>query len=807
MSVMVNTSRSADARPDEALFNGYGNAAVATMHLPEHKNAVGAAVLTEGSTVLEKMGVATRLVGNLFFHFRAAESQTGDFTGAAWISNGPVCDKSADPNSSAPVIDWLVRYGWKSVNVKKRNDGSLGSFAIDPAPTPTGNFVKLFEGKMAEEQIAMFFQEPKIFYGPLFSQIQILTKTIGMIRDAKIYIRPMEHDELVVKWENVYTADANDETLWVQDSRGNLVTRIDIYETDDIKGSFRIPLKPYEVYTVSVPGYSYRNYSLTFNDSSTWLLEPVKLQFMGFLAENAQFYFKVMPGEQAYFCMKDYNRGAVEGPYGATLHRLDDDKIIDVVLDQQTYYYEHQKVPLPVEQQEQSYRVQLKGRGRAAFWLDGIPNLFTDRLSWYNRIIPDNNEILLNFPETTPQNYKGHIPLVGHYMPYAEIPANAKTLLESLKAQTANIYTFCDVMNRDPNWENKFKEYMSQGLKLERDYTILAKSGRIAVMDFENDPIVRSGVDAWIRNIARINDGKEHFIAAADEPNLNYPDYETYEKHFVAFARYVKAHPLTAQAKIKVVSPASSRFDHGTTVDDSYSRKGYNWAWKIVNLYPDLVDAIVWHDWTVRGLLNLRQYQTAIEKAWSLQGGRRKLAIEQTNTSGGQSVSLYDQNTEFATVWWSSVFINCARTGKLDDLMWFPIADEIDHPKGLLFTNYQTGEFSMKIVGEFHKWLMKWVYGSTNSRVYEMLQPHIEVDVVNWKDTEAGVDRDLTMGVNKSPRQYTIHFASHTLNHAKDYIEFFHPNGTSSVVAPQYEEGNLKLVVPANTVFMIRRGT
>lgn len=809
MSLIANTNRNGEAHPNEALFDGHGTSGIATTMFPGSyaTTAVGGNILTSGSTVLSQAGVPTQISEGFFFHHLFQQLSSTEYGVTCFISNGPVLDVSGDPNLATPILEWIERFGYKSVNLKKRNNGTLGSFSLIESPTPQGNGIRVvLDAPISKETYDSYYANPGTYFGPLFSEVSTLRRTVGQLRDCKVHIRPTEPEELVVDYTNVYTADANDETLWVQDSKGNLVTRIDMNEDGDTRGSFRVPLKPFQTYTFTVPGYSYRNYSMTLNDSTQWTVEPTKLQFLGTLEANATFYFKVLANEEATFCMKDYNRGAVEGTYGAVLTRLQDDEVTDVVLDQQTYYYQHQSVPLPVSAQEQHYKVVLKGAGRTAMWLDGIPNIFSSRLSWYIRPTILDNEVLLSFPDPTPMNYRGHIPLVGHYMPYTDIPETAKADLESLKAQTANIYTFADVMSKTPSWENGFKEYMSGVLGLERDWTLLAKTGRVAVIDFENDPEIQQGVDAWIKNIHRINDGKEHYIAAADEPNLNYPSFEAYRKHFVAFANYVRSHPLSAAAKIKIVSPASSRFDHGTTVDGARLRKGQYWAQSIIEEYPELVDGIAWHDWTVRGLLNVRQYQTAVEAAYELSnGGQRKLALEQTNTSGGQSVSLYDQNTEFATVWWASVFINVSRTGKLDDLMWFPIADELDHPKGLFAVDESTGTFSFKLVGLFHKWLMGYLHGAKNSRVFDMAQPHIEIDVVNWKDTFAGLERDMTIGVNKSNRSYTINLGNNSFPEEGVFVETFNPDGTTSTLSPTYTGGLMKIVIPANTVFLVKR--
>ena len=86
-----------------------------------------------------------------------------------------------------------------------------------------------------------------------------------------------------------------------------------------------------------------------------------------------------------------------------------------------------------------------------------------------------------------------------------------------------------------------------------------------------------------------------------------------------------------------------------------------------------------------------------------------------------------------------------------------------------------------------------------------MAQPHIEVDVVNWKDTFEGLERDMTLGVNKSTRSYTINLDNNVFAEGGIYVEGFNPDGTSSAITPTYTGGFMKVVIPANTVFLIKR--
>lgn len=807
---MISVSRNKKAFPNEALFNGMGTAARATVLPAGFVDGVGSAIIQAGGVITEKYGNPVQLQGDLFFHLRVVTDvalQLYRITG--WISVGPICNADLPPTASDPATDWLAANNYKTINIKKRSDGTLGSFKYVVDPVKTGNYFLLFDDEVSDLDYTELWEEPQTFYGPLFSQVEIVTNTIGNLRDGTLYIKPTEDDNVSITWKGAYNPDAHEETLWVLDNAGNQVAEIRIYE-EEREGTRTVPLKKDGVYKLVVPGYSHRNYSVTFNDTSQWLLEPAKLQFMGSLAANPRFYFKVAAGEAAIFCMKDYTRGPIDSLYGATLTRVQDDLVIQCLCSPKEWYYQHDSWALPVESGgEQWWRVDFKGLGRSAFWLDGIPNLFTDRLSWYERLDFEDNDVAAGMPTMLPATSVGFVPLVGHYMPYVAIPEYVQPTLARLNAEVANIYSFVDVMTEQPNWENVFREYMSTNMGLKRDYTILARGGRDAFLDFNNHADVQSGLDAWIKNMARINDGREHYIAAADEPNYNYPTFESFRSHYEAMGNFIRNHPDSVAAGVKIMAVASSRFDHGPNVDKSFQNKGYHWSRDIVELYPELVDAIVWHDWTIRGLLNLRQYGKTVELAYTLSNnGQRRLAIEQTNTAGGSSVSLYDQNTHFATLWWAAIFIACTRTGKLDDLMWFPIVDELSHPKGLLLTSDdEVPEYTFKPVGLFHEWLTGHLVGSTDSKVYTIEQVRLEVDLVCFSNVKAGVTRQFVMGANKSPRNYEVFLTDFTWS-APYKLEFWTPGSTAVIVIPTYNatESYLSFILPPETIFMLSKG-
>jgi len=813
MSLTMSTTVSRVTRPNEKLFSGYGLSALATL-APAGYTGVGAAVLMAGSTLVEKYGLPTKvdiplnLDDQLYFHFRLLRNNTtGECSATGWMSSGPVCDSNADPSLASKCLDYMTDNEFFSVQVKKRTGGTFVTALLDRAATPLGNYIKVFEEIVPSNQFTEMFNEPKTYYGPLFSENKILTTTIGLLRECDVYLKPLVDDNITVSWEGAYMPDVNEETLWLQDNKGSLLQEIKIYE-NQVDGSVNIPLEGGKEYKLVVPGYSYRNYSVTFERTLEWVIEPVKVHFFGSLGGEGRFYFKVLAGEAATFCMKDYNRGAIEGPYGATLTRITDDFAINLDTEIKQWFYQYDTVAIPVDGAlDQVWRVDLKGKGRTAIWLDGIPNLFAESASTYWRPATVDNSITVSTPSfLTPL---GKVPKFGHYMDYTTVPVDVRPLVLDLKGQTFNSYTFWQPMSTDPHFEDVFKTEFSSVFGAERDYTIFDAGTRENLFRFDLEPKCAIALDAWI-DLMYTNRayGIEHIISATDEANLSAPDYEWFRLNFIAFAEHIRANPKSVPANIKIAAPCSSRFDHGVTSEQN-GRKGQDWATQIIAERPDLVDAVVWHDWTVHGLLNLRQYADTIEKAYALSNnGARRLCIEQTNTGGGSSVSLYQQNSQFITLWWAGIFAVATNTGHLDDLIYFLLADEVSHPKGLILTDENYTFFEPKIVAKFQGWLGEHLKGNGIGTAYKINNPQIELELCAFTNVKASVTRKFIMGVNKSKRSYTVNLNDFNWGTSGVECRVFNPDGTNGTISPTINVGAQTCVftLPAETVFLLSQG-
>lgn len=780
MDANVTISRYRRPNPKSWLIDGRGFSGAGSPLPPGATSGAGAAWLVNGATTVEKYGNGGFLLpntDNLYAHVYAFATTTA-ITMRVLVSHGSKCDAGAPIENAQAVVDWAERTKIRTVNIKKTTDGSFGQMK-DPNFTPTGNYIKLFEASLDEEQFTNWVNKPQLFYGVLFATVEETYVTLGNFRDSSIWLYPTRDETIYLIWKNAYNAANHEETLHVIQDDGTIVHQIRIGE-DEPAGQRDIILEANKVYQLVIPGYSYRNYSIKKTTNLKWLWEPSKLQFSSFLPDESRVYFIVQPGEQATFCMKNYNRGAVPGPAGVILTRVEDDLTVDFQTTQKQYYYEYDTYVLPVETVVQQWRAELIGAGRTAVWLDGIPNVFSESLSWYSRPVMRPSSVTAVAATTANGPVPiGFMPKLGSYTSYGMPPVEAYGLIDRVAQQTTNYYSFCDVMALNPHREDALRELFSTRFNIKRTWTIFAYDGRDAVLKYNESTI--AGVEAFIQNLARINDGGTHFVSLGDEPNYNYPDFETFDAWYGQMSEYIYNHPLRAQAGIKLSVPASSRFDQAPNSANPPESYGEDWCRMLIEKYGDRIEGIVWHEWTVRNPLNAFQYARTIEKAYKYSNnGARQLCIEQTNTAGGSSVSLYDQNTHDATIWWASVLINCAKTGKLSDLMWFPLADEPTHPKGLAFTNSETS-FELKPVGLFVEQFMLKVKDTTNSKVYKLEYPGVEVDFLYFSVDTATQRKYTVMGVSKTPRVQTITLKDLYFPLGSTTLKFFTPD---SVVIP-----------------------
>ena len=131
----------------------------------------------------------------------------------------------------------------------------------------------------------------------------------------------------------------------------------------------------------------------------------------------------------------------------------------------------------------------------------------------------------------------------------------------------------------------------------------------------------------------------------------------------------MRSDPANGKAGVRIAMPASSRLVNGPFADNAANKRGIDWARRLLGEAADQVDALAWHEWMIRDLLATRVYRDSVRRAADLvsldaKGQPRKaLLLDQTNLSSGSSLSPYDQETHFTSLWWASVVINASMFG------------------------------------------------------------------------------------------------------------------------------------------------
>jgi hypothetical protein len=669
------------------------------------------------------------------------------------------------------------------------------------------------------------------------------------IRDGRLYLLPKQVDSVQLDWKPAWQADANREKIHLVDGAGRLTDLLDI-PPDQISGKHAFALKPSSTdYRLGIPGYSFRAYHITHDDAIAAQFEPAKVHFSMQAPQNLKLYFRVKAGAKAVLNGK-YHDGGVS-MLQAT--RLSDARLMSLSLQSYTQYSSFNQLPLPVSQQDEIWRLKLVGSGKAAFWLDGASNLFAQKPEHLHSVTysPGTVELTLRDSEL------GLTPRLGGALPYTSPHSEReklaiKKLGKFLGFQAAGFYSFVDVLSRKPKHETDFRSlYQNMGINF--DLTLLSKTERNPILmrppdtdpqtqdsadraaqkplgiALDADPQTRDGVNAWLADRIRLksSDGL-HYLALADEPNLNYPNYDDFMKYFIPTVQYVYAKSDARAAGVRIVAFSSSRFSgapflgDGSSSEDAKEQRGSEITKKLLESnYAKYIDAIAWHEWMVRDLFSTRRYREEVQAAANLVGldanrrPRKALLIDQTNISSGNAVSPYQQKTHFAALWWASVAINASSDGLLDMLNWSPVIDNEGHTKGMVRSDWlpvvdskenlesmtpKQGEVPvLKPVAFAQNFMSRhWL-----PRVLGLGNSAFEVDALFMHD---GHQRYSLLGVNKSARTQRV-----TLTNAKvscsapgAKLEFLGPDSNTRAAKITCKNGKPYFTLPGETLFALR---
>ncbi|MGE8154571.1 hypothetical protein ACQKP5_25430 [Pseudomonas vancouverensis] len=609
------------------------------------------------------------------------------------------------------------------------------------------------------------------------------------IRDGSLYLQADRPDTLTVQWVPAWQAEANEEHLYLLDGKGKLQGERQI-AASETRGSQSWPLAPgASSYRLEIPGYSFRRYRVEHDERTVALFAPAKVHFSAETHDGDELYFKVAAGEHAVLA------GKFHGGVGALqAQRVGDGKQLTLALKPYRAYWQFDKTELPVENQDQVWRLRLQGSGKAAFWLDGTANLFAQSPQQLKPLREDAGQTRLNLG----QKSVGNTPYLGVALPYTMPPPSSYAVLDALKPQAGAYYSFVDVTARKPQYEDAFRQLYQDRFGIRQDITLLAGSQRQA--DLRPDVMSNSGLDAWLASTRALGGKGTHYIGFADEPNLNYPDYASYQRIFTSMARQVRSNPDNAKAGVRIAMPASSRLVNGPFADNAADKRGIDWARRLLKESGEQVDALAWHEWMVRDLLATRSYRDSVRRAADLVGldahgrPRKALLLDQTNMSSGSSLSPYDQETHYAALWWASVVINASQDGLLEMLNWFQAADEPEYPKGMLRV-LGDDRFELKPVGLAQQFIQQhWL-----QKVLPLENDAFEVDVLAMADD---AKRSL-LGVNKGDRLQHVDLNGTACPLNKGSLRYFGADNRSRDAPFDCRDGRVTFELPGQTLFAL----
>ncbi|WP_247842625.1 hypothetical protein [Pseudomonas sp. MWU12-3103b] len=611
----------------------------------------------------------------------------------------------------------------------------------------------------------------------------------GEIRDGSLYLQTDRPDTVTVRWTPAWQAEANEEHLYLLDGQGKLQGER-LIKASETRGTQSWALLPGAAsYRLEIPGYSFRNYRVEHDDRTVALFEPAKVHFSAQTQNDDELYFKVAPGEHAVLAGKFHG-----GVNALQTQRVGDDQSLTLTLKPYRAYWQFDQLALPVSEREQVWRLRLQGSGKAAFWLDGTANRFAQTPQQLKPVREETGQIHL----TLHDKILGRTPDLGIALPYVMPPASSHAVLDALKATAASYYSFVDVTAKNPHFEDAFRKAYQERFGIRQDITLLAGSQRQA--DLRADVQSNGGLDAWLAGTRALGGKGTHYIGFADEPNLNYSSFEQYRAIFASMARQVRSDPANARAGVRIAMPASSRLVNGPFADNAADKRGIDWARRLLGESAEQIDALAWHEWMIRDLLATRVYRDSVRRAAELVGldahgqPRKALLLDQTNMSSGSSLSPYDQETHYASLWWASVVINASQDGLLSMLNWFQAADEPQYPKGMIRV-LGDERFELKPVGLAQQFIAQhWLH-----QVLWLENDGFEVDVLAM----AGDEQRGLLGVNKGTRLQRVDLSGAKCPLNNGALRYFGADNRSRDAPFACRNGRVSFDLPGETLFAL----
>ena len=623
----------------------------------------------------------------------------------------------------------------------------------------------------------------------------VFSQTWPDVRDGVIYIQNQStqvdsKNTIAISWSDAWISESQEDHVYLQGPDGSLVGRLDLNEENTPGKRFFQTVEKGD-YRLEVAGANYRNVTISIQDDIPTVFEPVKIHKSISLPKSGKVYFSVSKGKSFRFSGKRY--GAISK---FCVESVSSKKRFKLKLNKKSYYWQYDHVVVPVADKDDIYEVTWNGNGKVSFWLDDIPNLFA--LKEKHLFVP-----VLNMGTTSidiSNEIVGDMPEIGAALPYVYPPKGTWSAIDSWKLQSANYYFFADDLKTSPKRDMSFLDLYENTFDITTSNSILANTGRDTVLKPTDS--LKSRISNYLRGRHSLSLLSNNFVALADEPNLNYSNYESFDQYFSSLASFIKNHPDPMVSNTKLAVPQSSRFLNGPTRQDADKRIGIHWAEKLVNNYGQWIDAISWHEWLVRDLIDTTRYGDAVTRASELVekysatlNDSTALIIGQTNISSGLSLSPYEQETFFAALWWTSVVIQSSLPGKLDQIMWFKAADDPVYKKGLI--HITKNGYIHKPVSEAMTFINSHVYPF----VMNVTNKHPDVDVLVTLSADKRMA--FVLGVNKSKRDIHVDM---NLPVVGKIVEMTGLNGHGVVKVDISSTSNKALsgVIPKETIYSIK---
>lgn len=613
------------------------------------------------------------------------------------------------------------------------------------------------------------------------------------LRDGVLHIRQSNAapTSFLVKWDDAWISESQEDHAFLIDPQGALLQKIEL-TAPNTPGKLIFELGAQGDYQFEVTGASFRNISVGTQAPTPMVFEPVKIHKSISLPRSGHVYFNAPANTPLSFNAK-YHEGVTD----FSIKAVNAETAFDLKLLPHTFHWQFDRLEIPISTEPTTYEVSWSGRGEVSFWLDGVANLFSLRPEdWFQ---PEQQAGTAQVEVINA--IAGPSPSIGATLPLDDSPALIWPIIEKWQLSAANYYLSAASLNQKQNLDLEFIASYEKQFNIKPSNTILTiETSETATL---TSPELHSLVTNFVARRHKQGLLKTSYFAFADEPNLSFPDYDSFEHYFAAMATAIKQHPDPEVSQTLIAAPQSSRFLQGPTRTQADRRKGIDWADKLLAKHGQSIDAISWHEWLVRDLIDTPRYRTAVEQAAALvdrhavtNGNRQKLIIGQTNISNGASLSPYEQDTFFAALWWASVVIQSSLPGRLDQLIWFKATDDALNKKGLITGG--DSRYDEKPVSA----AMQFINNSMRPQVMKLENNNPELDLLMTLSSDR--KKASVLGVNKSKRAYklNLHLPFRTRNIAATTLTPLGMNALATAVTDT--QNMLTSNIAGETIFSIQ---